>query len=78
MKDYRATIKITRVHEIGFDSPNSKQALLDAKTIIEDEDFNDGSQIDEQMEIMEVVEDETANDLPNTFKHIWKKKGSLP
>ena len=37
MKNYLATVKVTRHYEIGFDSPDFKQALIDAETIIKDE-----------------------------------------
>ncbi len=40
-KKYSATVKVIRYYEIGFESPNFKQALLDAETIIEDENFKD-------------------------------------
>ena len=74
MQNYKAIIKITRLYEIGFDSPDPKQAVVDAETIIADEDFNDGSHIDEQMEIKEVTEDKSDNQLHNTFRHIWERK----
>ena len=57
MKNYTATIKVTREYEIGFDSPDLKQANEDAKTIIEDEHF-EGDFINEQKEIVEIKEDE--------------------
>ena len=57
MKNYTATIKVTREYEVGFDSPDLKQANEDAKTIIEDEHF-EGDFINEQKEIVEIKEDE--------------------
>ena len=57
MKNYTATIKVTREYEVGFDSPDLKQASEDAKTIIEDEHFEDDF-INEQKEIVEIKEDE--------------------
>ena len=74
MKNYKATIKVTRLYEIGFDSPDPKQAVVDAETITANEYLGDHSHIDEQIEIKEVVEDKTADQLPNTFKHIWERK----
>ena len=41
MKKYSATVKVIRYYEIGFDSPNFKQAFVDAETIIKDENFKD-------------------------------------
>ena len=41
MRNYAATVKVTRYYEIGFDSPNFKQAFVDAETIIKDENFKD-------------------------------------
>jgi|TARA_R100001143_G_C3258268_1_gene86579 hypothetical protein len=41
MKNYIATVKVIRHYEIGFDSPNFKQAFVDAETIIKDENFKD-------------------------------------
>ena len=41
MKNYIATVKVIRHYEIGFDSPNFKQAFVDAETIINDENFKD-------------------------------------
>ena len=38
---YSATVKVIRYYEIGFESTDFKQALLDAETIIEDENFKD-------------------------------------
>jgi hypothetical protein len=38
-KNYSATVKVIRYYEIGFDSPNFKQAFVDAETIIKDEYF---------------------------------------
>ena len=74
MKNYKATIKVTRLYEIGFESPDPKQAAVDAETIIANEYLGDGSHIDEQIEIKEVAEDKTDNDLPNAFRHIWERK----
>tara|TARA_Y100001951_G_scaffold85199_1_gene74995 strand:- start:899 stop:1132 length:234 start_codon:yes stop_codon:yes gene_type:complete len=74
MKNYKAIIKVTRLYEIGFDSPDPKQAVVDAETITANESLGDGSHIDEQIEIKEVAEDKTDNDLPNAFRHIWERK----
>ena len=41
MKNYIATVKVIRHYGIGFDSPNFKQAFVDAETIIKDENFKD-------------------------------------
>ena len=41
MRNYAATVKVTRYYEIGFDSPDFKQALIDAETILETENFKD-------------------------------------
>ena len=43
MKDYLATVRVVRHYEIGFESPNFKQAYIDAESIIEFEDFKDDS-----------------------------------
>ena len=74
MKNYKAIIKVTRLYEIGYNSPNPKQAVVDAETITANEHLGSGSHIDEQIEIKEVAEDKTANELPNTFRHIWERK----
>ena len=73
MKNYKAKIKVTRLHEIGFDSPDSEQALKDAKAIIADESFNDNSQIDEQMEITEVAENKSGNAIVLKFRNSWER-----
>ena len=39
MKNYIATVKVIRHYEIGFDSPNFKQAFKDAETIVCDDYF---------------------------------------
>jgi tetraacyldisaccharide-1-P 4'-kinase len=41
MKKYTATVKVIRFYEIGFESPDFKQALLDAETIVCDDYFKD-------------------------------------
>ena len=40
-RKYTATVKVIRFYKIGFESPDFKQALLDAETIIKDEYFRD-------------------------------------
>ena len=39
MKKYLATVKVIRHYEIGFESPDFKQALIDAETIAKTECF---------------------------------------
>jgi len=41
MRNYAATVKVTRYYEIGFDSTDFKQALIDAETILETENLKD-------------------------------------
>ena len=41
MRNYAATVKVTRYYEIGFDSTDFKQAIIDAETILETENFKD-------------------------------------
>lgn len=73
MKNYTALIKVTRLHEIGFESSNSKQALEDAKAIIADESFNDNSHIHQQLDVKKVVEDKSDNEVVLKFRQRWEK-----
>lgn len=73
MKNYKATIKVTRLYEIGFESPDPKQAAVDAETIIAEEDLGGNSHINEQTEITEVVEDKLTEGLYNNFKQKWDR-----
>ena len=41
MKNYLATVRVVRHYEIGFESPNFKQAFKDAETIVCDDYFKD-------------------------------------
>jgi hypothetical protein len=56
MKNYIATVKVIRHYEIGFDSPNFKQAFVDAETIIKDENFKDDFD-EEEIKIVGVKHD---------------------
>ena len=40
MKNYIATVKVIRHYEIGFDSPNIKQAFVEAEKFIKDKTLN--------------------------------------
>ena len=40
MKNYLATVRVVRHYEIGFDSPNFKQAFVEAEKFIEDKTLN--------------------------------------
>jgi len=73
MKNYTALIKVTRLHEIGFESSDPKQALEDAKAIIADEGFNDNSHIHQQLDIKKVVEDKSDNEVVLKFRKIWER-----
>ena len=73
MKNYKAIIKVTRLYEIGFESPDPKQAVVDAETITANESLGDGSHIDEQIEIKEVVEDKLTEGLYNNFRQKWER-----
>ena len=58
MKNYIATVKVIRHYEIGFDSPNFKQAFVDAETIIKDENFKDDFD-EEEIKIVGVKHDDS-------------------
>ena len=73
MKNYKATIKVTRLYEIGFDSPDPKQAAADAETIIAQEAMGGNSHIDEKTEIAEITEDKLAEGLYNNFRQTWER-----
>ena len=57
-RKYRAVVKVIKYHEIGFESPDFKQALLDAETIIDDEDFSQDEGLKEERKLVEVSHDE--------------------
>ena len=58
IKKYSATVKVIRYYEIGFDSPNFKQAFVDAETIMNDEYFLDGFD-KEEIELVGVKHDDS-------------------
>ena len=58
MRNYAATVKVTRYYEIGFDSPDFKQALIDAETILTTEYFN-GEFVKEDRKIVGVKHDDS-------------------
>ena len=58
MKNYIATVKVIRHYEIGFDSPNFKQAFVDAETIIKDENFKDDFD-EEEIKLVGVKHDDS-------------------
>ena len=74
MQKYRAKIKVTRLYEMYFHSPDPKQAAVDAETILAQEAFDDTSHIGESKEITEVAEDKTADESYNTFINTWERK----
>ena len=45
-KEYNGYVKVTRINCLGFESPNDAQAVIDLKTIIPTEIFNEN--FDEQ------------------------------
>jgi hypothetical protein len=45
-KEYNGYVKVTRIYCLGFESPNDAQAVIDLKTIIPTEIFNEN--FDEQ------------------------------
>jgi len=45
-KEYTGYVKVTRIYCLGFESPNDAQAVIDLKTIIPTEIFNEN--FDEQ------------------------------
>ena len=57
MRNYAATVKVTRYYEIGFDSTDFKQALIDAETILETENLKDDF-IHEEVKIVGVRHDD--------------------
>ena len=57
MKNYITTVKVIRHYEIGFDSPDFKQALIDAETILETENLKDDF-IHEEVKIVGVRHDD--------------------
>ena len=58
-KKYLTTVKVIRHYEIGFESPDFKQALLDAETIVEDEESYNDDFIHEEVKIVGVRHDDT-------------------
>ena len=56
MKEYTATISVIRYYEIEFESPDFKQAMEDAETLIEDEVF-DQNCIKEEIKIVGLKHD---------------------
>ena len=58
MRNYSATVKVIRYYEIGFDSPNFKQAFVDVETIIKDEYFRDDFD-KEEIELVGVKHNDT-------------------
>ena len=56
MKEYNATIKVIRFYEIDFESPDFKQAWIDAETIIDGEVF-DENYIKEEIKIVGLKHD---------------------
>ena len=58
MKKYLATVKDIKYYEIGFESPDFKQALLDAETILTTEYFN-GEFVKEDRKIVGVKHDDS-------------------
>ena len=41
MKKYLATVRVVRHYEVGFESPDFKQAYIDAESIVEFANFKD-------------------------------------
>ena len=76
MRKYKTKIKVIRLYEIIFDSPDPKQAAVDAETIIAQEALGDNSHIGESTEITEVAEDKTDNESRNTFVNKWERKNN--
>ena len=75
MQKYRAKIKVTRLYEMYFHSPDPKQAAVDAETIIAQEALgDDNSHIATSTEIIDVAEDKTDNESHNTFVNKWERK----
>ena len=74
MQKYKAKIKVTRLYEMNFHSPDPKQAAVDAETIIAQEELGGNSHIRESKEITEVAEDKTDNESHNTFVNKWERK----
>jgi hypothetical protein len=56
MKEYTATIKVTRFYEIDFASPDFTQAMEDAEILIEDEVFDENC-IKEEIKIVGLKHD---------------------
>jgi hypothetical protein len=79
MKNYTALIKVTRLHEIGFESSDAEQAIEDAKTIMAIERFDDNSHNHQEEKIVEVTEDklsdhgEAKKGCFINYKHIWER-----
>ena len=48
-KEYTGYVKVTRIYCLGFESPNDAQAVIDLKTIIPTEIFNEN--FDEQTNV---------------------------
>tara|TARA_Y100001951_G_C11143087_1_gene184782 strand:+ start:430 stop:609 length:180 start_codon:yes stop_codon:yes gene_type:complete len=59
MKKYLATVKVIRHYEIGVESPDFKQALIDAETIVEDGETYDDDFIHEEVKIVGVRHDDS-------------------
>ena len=76
MRKYKTKIKVIRLYEIIFDSPDPKQAAVDAETIIAQEAMGGNSHISESTEITEVAEDKTDNESYNTFVNRWERKNN--
>ena len=74
MQKYKAKIKVIRLYEMYFHSPDPKQAAVDAETILAQEAFDDTSHIGESKEITAVAEDKTDNESHNTFVNKCDRK----
>jgi hypothetical protein len=57
-KTYIAKVKVTRIYEVGFTSPDAEQAKQDIETLIADgEDYTDAKYTDNIEEVLSIEQE---------------------